>query len=63
MKKENKRCVTVGQLIEELSKYDKNMPIYIEHYVDYEETFKCGLEERHIDEIFIIESRVILKAG
>ena len=60
---EKKRCTTVGQLIEELSKYDKNMPIYIEHYVEYDDPFKCGLEERCIDEIYDLKSRIILKAG
>lgn len=38
LREESKRCLTVGQLIDELSKYDRSLPVFGESsdYVTYQ---------------------------
>lgn len=64
-KEKDEKCLgTVGKLIEHLSKYDKNIPIYVEKYVDCwdgEGTNMSYMDEKRIEEICDLESRLVLK--
>lgn len=67
LEKENnsKYYTTVGKLINHLSQYDKNTPIYIDQYVsnwDGEGTDMSGFENKRIAEIYDLDSRIVLRS-
>lgn len=63
---EKQRAITVGEMIEELSKYDRSKPFYATQYHEsYTDsgTDMGSSEEHDVEGVYDLESRVVLKVS